>query len=228
MFVCFCERTLLVVRANRNIVEFDSILSCLVKEQTLLRILHHPRQSLLEIASCHCAAWEDMPAMCSYRFQLQFLCSKCQLIVLVFIFWHVPRESLLPSYNLQHPSCSRKRASLPLQDAVPLVSNYPPANEWCCAPLLKATLEARLGSLECVDDPLHQQPISMHLSFQSSFSSMIATFSGHPRPLESQHTSLETSKSLQNTHMLSLYLFRSLAEFWWQPDMLTLRNQLSW
>lgn len=96
---------------------------------------------------------------------------------------NILRESLLPSYIPQHLFCWQKQADLPLQDAVPLVSDYATVAVSQHAPLLRVNLEARLCSLECVDGLLRQQPRSKHLSFQNSFSSMSATFSAHPRPL---------------------------------------------
>jgi hypothetical protein len=111
---------------------------------------------------------------------------------------NVPRESPLLSYIPQHLFCWQKQADLPLQDAVPLVSSYAAVAVSYHAPLLRVNLEARLCSLECVNDPLRRQPRSKHLSFRNSFSSMTATFSVHPRPLGSQLISW--SRHIQVTH----------------------------
>lgn len=99
---------------------------------------------------------------------------------------NIPRGSLPLSCIPQHQSCSQTLTELPLQDAVQLVSSFPPVVVSYYAPLVGEALGARLCSPGFVCGPLHRQPISMHLSFRSSFSSMTVTSSGHPHPLKSQ------------------------------------------
>jgi hypothetical protein len=99
---------------------------------------------------------------------------------------NIPRGSLLLSCIPQHLSCSQTLTELPLQDAVQLVSAFPPVVVSHYVPLVREALGARLCSPGFVYGPLRRQPISMHLSFQSSFSSMTVASSGHPHPLESQ------------------------------------------